>query len=81
MAHFYGDLRGSRGEATRIGSEGSGIRAHVRGWGFGIKVYGAVDADGCDCFEVFLTYGSNGAGCDRLIGRFTRADLEKELQP
>jgi len=32
MSHFYGKLQGCRGQTTRCGSKGSGIRAHLRSW-------------------------------------------------
>ena len=32
MAHFYGNLKGSRGEATRCGTRNSGIRVSARSW-------------------------------------------------
>lgn len=38
MSHFYGDIKGCRGEATRCGSAESGIRGHIRGWHIGASV-------------------------------------------
>jgi hypothetical protein len=32
MSHFYGTLKGTRGEATRCGSKDSGIVAHAASW-------------------------------------------------
>lgn len=32
MAHFYGKIQGNRGEATRMGSRGSGFRAVAASW-------------------------------------------------
>lgn len=32
MSHFYGTLQGSRGEATRGGSKGSGIASYTASW-------------------------------------------------
>ena len=32
MSHFYGQLQGSRGNATRCGSTTSGIEASVQSW-------------------------------------------------
>jgi hypothetical protein len=37
MAHFYGDMQGSRGQATRCGTKQSGIHAHIRGWHTGVQ--------------------------------------------
>lgn len=38
MAHFYGNLKGSRGEATRCGTRQSGIRVSARSWKGSISV-------------------------------------------
>jgi len=32
MAHFYGNLKGSRGEATRCGTASSGMSVSARSW-------------------------------------------------
>jgi hypothetical protein len=76
MAHFYSEIQGNRGEATRMGTECSGIRGHVRGWSSGIKVLGHIDEGGVDVFDVFLTSGSGGSRMDKFIGRFSEEDLE-----
>lgn len=38
MAHFYGNLKGSRGEATRCGTRQSGIRVSARSWAGSVTV-------------------------------------------
>jgi hypothetical protein len=38
MSHFYGTIKGSRGEATRCGSKGSGVSTVAASWGGAIKV-------------------------------------------
>ena len=38
MAHFYGNLKGSRGEATRCGTRQSGIRVSARSWAGSVSV-------------------------------------------
>ena len=58
MAHFYADIQGNRGEATRMGTPQSGIYGHIRGWHSGAKVSCYVDDDGKDVVEVFATNGS-----------------------
>jgi|GEM_PF-4640406 len=35
MSHFYSGIKGNRGEATRRGTKGSGVRGFVSGWNFG----------------------------------------------
>lgn len=61
MAHFYGSMDGSaRTTATRCGTEGSGITAHIRGWASGVEIDGYHDTDtGRDVFIVRMTGGSN----------------------
>ncbi len=68
MARFYGVLQGQAGEATRLGSPRSGIKAQARGWNIGVRVEGYVAADGTDAFAVHLTGGSNGSTPSRLLG-------------
>ena len=66
MAHFYGTLKGSRGEATRCGSKSSGLVAYAASW------QGAIRS------EVFVTDGQgdwcrvelvpwHGNGVSRLL--------------
>jgi hypothetical protein len=76
MARFYAEIKGSRGEATRMGSEKSGMRGHIRGWNIGACVYMDVTPEGKDEVSVFLTSGSSGHKSSRLLGRFTEKDLE-----
>lgn len=59
MGHFYGNLQGNRGEATRMGSKDSGITAHIRGWSTGIYVACHVDDKGNDVCEAHETGGSS----------------------
>jgi hypothetical protein len=77
MARFYAEIKGSRGEATRMGSEKSGMRGHIRGWNIGACVYMDVNPNGEDVVSVYLTSGSNGHKDSRLLGRFTEKDLDK----
>ena len=69
MARFLAAVQGGRGEATRLGSPSSGIRAQAQGWNVGVKVYGHVNGDDADVFSVYMTGGSHGATSDVLIGR------------
>ncbi len=78
MAHFYGSVEGSRGEATRCGTKNSGITAHARGWDIGghISMGYQVDTEE-DAVEFLITSGSNGGGQFYSIGTFTRPDLDR----
>lgn len=76
MAHFYGTVNGqARTTASRIGSKGSGIQGHIRGWGIGGRVRCYVNEDGEDEVAIYLTSGSGGYGCERLLGKFTRSEF------
>lgn len=52
MSRFYGSLNGSRGVATRQGTEKSGISGHIRGWNVGAYVTVDIDDDGSDMVTV-----------------------------
>ena len=75
MAHFRSIIRGTRGEASRLGSKQSGMVAHVDGWNSGITVY-ATHEDGKDVFYVHATGGSNGAVPSRRIARIADGIVE-----
>lgn len=68
MSHFYAGIEGSRGAATRQGTEKSGMCGHVRGWRIGCKVVCFVD--GGDCVRVDLTGGSNNSSSILSLGTF-----------
>lgn len=70
MSRFYGTLQGSRGEASRQGTAGSGISGHIRGWDIGGAVSCWVGEDGLDRVTLRLTTGSNGHGQTKTIGTF-----------
>jgi len=60
MSHFYADIQGNRGEATRGGTKGSGISGHIRGWSVGASVECLYNDDADrDMVRVFQTGGSN----------------------
>ena len=70
MAQFYAEIQGNRGEATRMGTKGSGIRGHIRGWHVGAAVY-VYHEDGQDIVRVYKTGGSAGSSARELIAEFT----------
>ena len=53
MSHFYGRIQGDRGEATRTGSKGSGIRATINSWNNEVYAHLGADNEGKD--ELSLT--------------------------
>ena len=66
MAHFYAEIQGNRGSATRIGTKHSGMWVHIRGWNRGIYVKAWVNEQGEDCFSIYTTEGSNNS-TNRLL--------------
>ena len=77
MSHFYADIQGNRGEATRQGSKKSGIRGHIRGWNVGAEVYCFYDEKtGKDTVNIYLTGGSSGRHSSSFLGSFTEEDLK-----
>lgn len=67
MAQFRATIKGQRGEASRLGSKNSGLRAYVNGWDSGVLVE-AENRDGRDIFYVYTTGGSNGRVLTRQVG-------------
>ncbi len=76
MSKFYGDLQGSRGEATRCGTKQSGIRSHVRGWHVGIRAT-VDDRLAGDTVHVYATSGSsnNGTSYDGFLIAYTAGQV------
>lgn len=52
MSHFYGTLKGQRGEATRTGSKQSGLTTTAASWAGAIEVELYTDEQGRDCYRV-----------------------------
>jgi hypothetical protein len=70
MAHFRAVIKGSRGEASRLGSKASGIDSKVSGWNGGVRVKARNNPmDGQDVFHIEATMGSSG-GDDRTPGGY-----------
>jgi hypothetical protein len=66
MAHFYGTIKGGRGEASRLGHKASGLQVKAASWQGAVAVYLYVGTDGVDCARVCLTT-HNGAGTQREL--------------
>ena len=52
MAHFYGTIKGARGEATRCGTKNSRLTTVAASWKGAIRVTLYVDDSGRDCYRV-----------------------------
>lgn len=81
MAQFRAVIKGQRGEASRLGSKGSGIVAHIDGWDSGVSVYGSTHEDGGDVFGIYVTGGSNAAQREVSIGCVTIKDGVAQFFP
>jgi hypothetical protein len=58
MAQFYGTIKGSRGEVSRLGTKNSGLTIRANGWDIGVRVE-ITHENGKDRVQVFRTTGSN----------------------
>lgn len=65
MSHFYAVVKGNRGEATRCGSKGSGIRTVAASWSGAIETI-LFEKDGVDMYRVVQT-SWKGSGVYRVI--------------
>jgi hypothetical protein len=81
MAQYRAIIKGSRGEASRLGHKANGIRAEVNGWNLGILVYGRFDREKGDLFEVYLTGGSKAYHDRILVGTFAETERMKYNYP
>lgn len=82
MARFIATVQGQSGPASRIGSAGSGIESHPRGWNVGVRVVGAVDPEtGEDVFRIYATRGSNGGDFGTLLGTLTAQNGRGDFVP
>lgn len=69
MSHFYGVVQGSRGEATRTGGSGSGMRTTAASWQGAVQVQLYMDAEtGKDFAHVYLRPW-RGRGVDQTLYR------------
>lgn len=63
MSRFYADIHGqAKTVASRQGNSKSGIGGHIRGRNIGIRVESRPmiqDGYECDCFDIYVTGGSN----------------------
>lgn len=55
MAHFYGSIKGQRGEATRLGSKASGVEVVAASWAGAVRCSAYLAEDGADHVQVHLT--------------------------
>ena len=58
MGHFRGTVKGNRGEASRLGTKGSGLHVTANGWDIGVEVLLWHNGE-YDEVTVYITGGSN----------------------
>jgi hypothetical protein len=76
MAQFRGTVEGrSKTEASRLGSVESGLQVEANGWHFGVRVILESDDTDGDTATILLTSGSSAKGLQKLLGVYTRRDL------
>jgi hypothetical protein len=80
MAQFRGTIQGQRGEASRLGGKGSGLRVTANGWECGVTVSLEYDEKaGTDRLYVSLTSGSNGGLSSRTLFSGTCEEVRASL--
>jgi hypothetical protein len=78
MAQFYGTIKGTRGEASRLGDKKNGFTGTVNGWTGGVRVEAYYDEDiGQDVFKIYATGGSKGMECDGYIGKVINGKFDR----
>ena len=70
MAQFMGEIKGNRGKASRLGSKGTGLWGHLRGWNVGVEVNLSHTKEG-DKITVYKTGGSNRPSTTEFLVELT----------
>lgn len=52
MSHFYGTIKGNRGEATRCGHRTTGLTTTAASWAGAIETHLYVNDEGLDCYRI-----------------------------
>ncbi len=52
MSHFYGTIKGTRGDSTRCGTKNSGMETFCASWAGAIRSFAYIDKEGVDCVIV-----------------------------
>lgn len=73
MAHFYGTVKGNRGQASRLGTKASGLKVTADGWTLGGMMTMYQDSEGNDHIDFFLDGGSGGS-VNKVLAQFVVKD-------
>ena len=77
MGHFRGTIQGTRGQASRLGTQSSGLSSHMNGWSLGTYVELHYDKElDMDLVTIFITSGSNSHYSSKPLGTFFIEDGE-----
>ena len=72
MSHYYGTVKGSRGEATRGGGKNSGIQTNTATWAGNIRTTILWDEEeGCDHATIWFTPWSGSVGASAILYKGT----------
>jgi len=75
MAHFIGYLQGNRGQASRLGTERSGMDAVARGWHIGGEIMLGTNSESRnDWMEIRIDGGSSGPRQAEIIARTSEGE-------
>jgi hypothetical protein len=81
MSHFYGTLKGNRGEATRCGTKGSGVGVTAASWNGAVSVMVYFDeVSGEDRFSV-VQHPWHGRGVSETIATGTLGKPIRQRKP
>ena len=68
MSHFYAEIQGTKGVASRCGDKSNGIWGHIRGWNDGIYIDAEYNKDKeMNIYNVYKSSGSNNNNGKTLL--------------
>jgi hypothetical protein len=67
MSRLYASIDSDARKTSATSRGHKRVTTHTRGWAAGVQVEASI-IDGRDCFEIYLTGGSNGAQSRQYLG-------------
>lgn len=83
MSHFYADIQGARGPASRTGTKASGINSYTRSWNIGARV-NLHQRDGRDVMLIAIDGGSGSYNQTTILGIYEHEEIaavEERAEP